>query len=193
MARVIEREDESRLVERFTEGESVPHLAQAYGTTEQIVRDALFRASDRMTKPTDQHRPDVPIENEVELIDRFVEGESVSDLALAYHTREQQVRNALVRVSERMLGSTEALNGTSTNEDIERANAQNRYINRFADLLEADNAQMFAKADLLNRFADRLLEENDRLEEKGERAGGAIAFLVIAVVIGLGIFALTTI
>ena len=145
-----------------------------------------------MTKPTDQHRPDVRIENEFELIDRFVDGESVSDLSLSYHTREHQVRDALLRTNERMVGSTEVLDVPSTDEDIERANAQRRYMNRFVDLLDADNAQMHAQADLMNRFADRLLEETDRVTDQDERSGEAIAFIVIALVIGLFVFAVAT-
>ena len=189
---MIEREDEARLVERFINGESIPQLAREYGTTEQIVRNTLLEIGDRMFNPTDQHRPDVQVDNEVELIDRFVNGESIRDLALAYHTREDQVNAALNRASEHMQTSPEFLDETSTDEDIERVNAQIRHMNRYADRLEEEAAQIAARTDYMNRFTDRLNEETDRLNAKAEPPGKIIAFLVFAVLIGFCIFALAT-
>ena len=189
---MIEREDEARLVERFINGESIPQLAREYGTTEQIVRNTLLEIGDRMFNPPDQHRPDVQVDNEVELIDRFVNGESIRDLALAYHTREDQVNAVLNRASEHMQTSLEFLDETSTDEDIERVNAQIRHMNRYADRLEEEAAQIAARTDYMNRFTDRLNEETDRLNAKAEPPGKIIAFLVFAVLIGFCIFALAT-
>ncbi len=167
MARTIERNNEQRLLERFVNGESVPKLAQAYGTTEQIVREALLRPS--VYSPTDQHRPDIPIANEVELIDRFVGGESISDLALAYRTREAQVSAALDRAGERMHRSLEVLDETSTDEDIKRVNAQTDYINRYTKQRDAETARVEARINFLKRYTDRMNEETERLNDETRR------------------------
>lgn len=190
---MIEWEDEPELLRRFVDGESVTELALAYGTTEEIVDDTLMEVADYTFAPSDEFYPDVPIANEDELIDRFVYGESISELALSYHTREAQVHAALNRASERMQSSAGLMNNTATHKDIERMDAQVSYMNRYADRLNDEAERIEAHADYMNRYTKRLNEEAGRRDQQSDRASEILAVLVVVAVIGFTFFVLVAI